>query len=158
MHLHMSPHVRWRRFDDGIRWGRRLQQTRKNAKYQFGQLWHCYSTREHTVRTHAPKCNLNHIEPMRIASGVKFWRKKTHSARAHGTAHVSDAGNVETEKHRGFVVREGQAGPAPCVLAASGTLHQARSATGHFAGLITMHYPGKYAHVTQDCFLMPKMN
>ena len=85
---------------------------------------------------------------MRIASGVKFWRKKTHSARAHGTAHVSDAGNVETEKRRGLVVREGQAAPAPCVLAASGTLHQARSATGHFAGLITMHYPGKHAHVT----------
>ena len=128
----------------------------KNSKSHFCKLRHCYSTREHIVRTHAPRRNSNHIEPTRIASGVKFWREKTHSARAHGTAHVSDAGNVETEKHRGFGVREGQAGPAPCVLAASGTLHQARSATGHFAGLIAMHYPGKYAHVTHSFFFNAK--
>ena len=60
------------------------------------------------MRTHAPRRNSNHIEPTRIASGVKILKKKV-ILRARTAPHVSDAGNVETEKHRGFVVREGQA-------------------------------------------------
>ena len=68
---------------------------------------------------------------------------------------MSDAGNAETEMHRGFVVREGQAAPAPCVLAASGPLHQARPAAGHFTGFIVMDYSGNYTH---NFFPVPKID
>lgn len=62
--------------------------------------------------------------------------------------------------HRGFVVREGQAAPAPCVLAASGPLHQDRAAAGHFAGFIVMDYSGKHAHMAlwRNFYPVPKID
>ena len=147
-HLHMSPHVSWRWFDDGNTMGTAVTANEKNSKCQFFQLWHCYSTWEHTVRTHAPKRILNHIEPTRIAAGVKILKKKF-ILRARTAPRMWAMREMRKPRSTaGFFEREVQAAPVPCVLAASSTLHQARSATGHFAGLIAMHYPGKYAHLT----------
>ena len=94
---------------------------RENSNYQCCQLWHCYSTREHTVRTHAPKRNLNHIEPTRIASGVKFWwEKNSVCARAQHRAceRYGKFGNREASRVR----CAGGAGGA-CPVCAGGQWH-----------------------------------
>ena len=82
-HRRMAPHVRWRWFDAGVGRGRRSRHPGESTKYHCCQQWHCYSTREHTVTTHASRRGLK----KRTAPGVKIWRKKLPCARARHRAY-----------------------------------------------------------------------